>query len=404
MTSRQAVRNLSILLTAAYFVSYLTRVNYGAVISEIVAAEGIRKSVASLALTGSAVTYGLGQLISGYLGDRIEPKKMVFCGLCITILMNLSIPLCRSVAPMVILWSINGYAQSLMWPPLVRLMAAFLSDEDYRHTCVRVSGGSAAGTMVVYLVSPLLIHLSGWRSVFIASAAAGGLMLLIWLRRCPLLPAGVTCESSTGSSVDHPFRFSVLLVTIMFCILLEGMLREGITTWMPSFISESFHLSSSISILTGVVLPLFTILMYNLTGIIYEKLIPHAIRLSALIFLIGSGAALLLTHFMTTSIPLSVLLSAVIVGAMHGISLLLTCMVPPFFASHGKVSFISGLLNASTYVGSAISNYGLAFFAEHRGWNSTVYLWGGVALVGGLLCLFVSRRWTIFTKSTAASK
>lgn len=69
------------------------------------------------------------------------------------------------------------------------------------------------------------------------------------------------------------------------------MLREGITAWMPSFISESFHLSSSISILTGVILPLFTIFMYNLTGVIYEKAVPNAIRLSALLFLTASGAA-----------------------------------------------------------------------------------------------------------------
>ena len=123
---------------------------------------------------------------------------------------------------------------------------------------------------------------------------------------------------------------------------------------MPSFISESFHLSSSISILTGVILPLFSILIYNVTGVIYEKAISNVLRLSAL----------LLARFMTASAPLSILLSAVIVGSMHGISLLMTCMVPPVFACHGKVSFISGLLNASTYAGSALSSCGIAFFCR----------------------------------------
>ena len=40
-----------------------------------------------------------------------------------------------------------------------------------------------------------------------------------------------------------------------------------------------------------------------------------------------------------------------------------------------KISLISGLLNACTYVGSAISTYGIGYFAEHIGWNSTVLLW-----------------------------
>lgn len=374
LTSRQSVRSLTMLLTDVYFVSYLTRVNYGAVVSEIVAVEGIRKSAASLALTGSAVTYGAGQLVSGCLGDRIEPRRMVCCGLCITILANLSIPMCHTVAPMAAVWTVNGFAQSLMWPPLVRLMTAFLSEEDYRRTCVQVSGGSAAGTAAVYLAAPLLIQLSGWRSVFIVSAAAAGLMLLVWLRRCPRLPAEDGHDFPGNSCPRQAFRFSGLLAVIMVCILLEGMLREGITAWMPSFISESFHLSSSISILTGVILPLFSILIYNVTGVIYEKAISNVLRLSALIFLAGGGAALLLARFMTASAPLSILLSAVIVGSMHGISLLMTCMVPPVFACHGKVSFISGLLNAATYAGSAIFNYSIAVFAEGFGWSRTVSL------------------------------
>lgn len=374
LTSRQSVRSLTMLLTAVYFVSYLTRVNYGAVVSEIVAVEGIRKSAASLALTGSAVTYGAGQLVSGCLGDRIEPRRMVCCGLCITILANLSIPMCHTVAPMAAVWTVNGFAQSLMWPPLVRLMSSLLSAEDYQRTCVQVSGGSAAGTAAVYLAAPLLIQLSGWRSVFIVSAAAAGLMLLVWLRRCPRLPTEDGHDFPGNSCPRQAFRFSGLLAVIMVCILLEGMLREGITTWMPSFISESFHLSSSISILTGVILPLFSILIYNVTGVIYEKAISNVLRLSALIFLAGGGAALLLARFMTASAPLSILLSAVIVGSMHGISLLMTCMVPPVFACHGRVSFISGLLNAATYVGSAISNYGIAVFAEGFGWSRTVSL------------------------------
>lgn len=41
LAARQSVRSLTMLLTAVYFVSYLTRINYGAVISEIAAAGGI---------------------------------------------------------------------------------------------------------------------------------------------------------------------------------------------------------------------------------------------------------------------------------------------------------------------------------------------------------------------------
>ena len=49
------------------------------------------------------------------------------------------------------------------------------------------------------------------------------------------------------------------MALVMVAIVLQGALRDGVTTWMPSFISETFHLSSEVSILSGVCLPLFAI-------------------------------------------------------------------------------------------------------------------------------------------------
>ena len=43
-----------------------------------------------------------------------------------------------------------------------------------------------------------------------------------------------------------------MLAIIMLAIMMQGILRDGITTWMPSYISETFHLASSVSILTGI--------------------------------------------------------------------------------------------------------------------------------------------------------
>ena len=52
---------------------------------------------------------------------------------------------------------------------------------------------------------------------------------------------------------------------IMIAIVLQGMLRDGVTTWMPSLIGETYNLGSSIAILTSVVLPIFSILSFSLT-------------------------------------------------------------------------------------------------------------------------------------------
>lgn len=72
---------ISLLLSMTYFVSYLTRINYGAVILEMETRLGISNTLLSMAVSGSTVTYGFGQIISGIFGDRIAPKKLIVGGL-----------------------------------------------------------------------------------------------------------------------------------------------------------------------------------------------------------------------------------------------------------------------------------------------------------------------------------
>lgn len=54
-------RSIMLLFSGVYFVSYLTRINYAAVISAIIADEKISASYAAVAVTGAFVTYGAGQ-------------------------------------------------------------------------------------------------------------------------------------------------------------------------------------------------------------------------------------------------------------------------------------------------------------------------------------------------------
>ncbi|MBE6673147.1 MAG: MFS transporter, partial [Ruminococcaceae bacterium] len=61
ISDKKAVNRLALLFTLMYMVSYITRINYGAVISEMVKDTGYSKSMLSMALTGSFITYGVGQ-------------------------------------------------------------------------------------------------------------------------------------------------------------------------------------------------------------------------------------------------------------------------------------------------------------------------------------------------------
>jgi len=382
---------LIFLFSVMYFTSYISRINFGAVLLEMVRAEGFLKSDVSLAVTASFITYGAGQLVSGYMGDRINPKLLMLGGLLLTALMNLCIPFCPTPGMMVGIWAVNGFAQSFMWPPLVKIMTGLFDDETYRIATVRVSWGSSIGTIAVYLLSPLFISTVGWRGMFFFSFGMCIIMAFVWMLALRNTDTSVSAKSNSAeasSERKNPFS-GFALVAIVVAIICQGALRDGITTWMPTYIAEVYDLGSSISILTGVILPIFSIICFRATLWLRNSKVRNELTLSAYIFVVGVAAAVLLAFLSSGSAALSVFLSATLTGAMHGVNLLLVCMVPMYFKN---TSTASGVLNSFTYLGSALSTYGIALISESFGWNVTIWVWASLALFGGLLCAAATRR------------
>ena len=384
---------LALLLSCTYMVSYITRINYGAIISEMEAATAFPRNLLSMALTGSFITYGIGQIVSGFLGDRFSPKGMITCGLSVTILMNLLVPLCRDPYQMLAVWCVNGFAQSFMWPPLVRLMTILLSEEEYKSVSTKVSWGSSVGTILVYLIAPAIISLWGWRGVFMASAACGVVMLVVWRWVAPDIRLEATVKKGEKKKGNVAAFFSPLIAGIMAAIVLQGMLRDGVTTWMPTYISDTYHLSTVISILTGVILPIFSILCVQISAKVYTKALTNPVACAGAFFCGGTLSALGLFFLTEQNAAASVLLSAILTGCMHGVNLMFITMLPPFFKRYDAVATASGLLNSCTYVGSAISTYGIAVLSANIGWQSTILIWVAIAAIGGMLCLICIRPW-----------
>jgi len=159
---------------------------------------------------------------------------------------------------------------------------------------------------------------------------------------------------------------------------------------------DTFGLSSSLSILTGVILPLFSILSFQAASAIYQRWLRNDMTCAAVIFSAGCISALVLYLTNAGSMALTILCLALLVGCMHGVNFVLICMVPPYFAGYGRVSLVSGILNSCTYVGSALSTYGIAVFSQLFGWQATIGLWAIIAALGMGICVALTRKWQRF--------
>jgi OPA family glycerol-3-phosphate transporter-like MFS transporter len=182
----------------------------------------------------------------------------------------------------------------------------------------------------------------------------------------------------------------------MLGIILQGSLRDGVTTWMPSYLTESFGLTESGSIAITVVLAVLSMVSFYAFNMLYEKLV-HDEALSAAIIFVGSAVSSAALYFADRyrSVIVTTAMMALIVACMHGVNLMFISVTPKRFAPIGRISTFSGVLNSCTYVGAALSTYLFAKVAETDGLGSSfnIILWTAVSAVGVIISVLAAFGW-----------
>lgn len=377
---------LTLLCAAVYFAGYMTRQGVTVCLAEMIAAEAFTKQELTACTIGLFIVYGAGQIVSGWLGDRINPVMLMGVGLSVSATINLFVPFVTSGVLLCVLWCINGFCQALLWPPMARIMIRLLGDR-YMRSCAHVFFGSSLATMLLYLLSPVVIKYFNWQTVFYISFTIGIVAAAIWF----ISMRGVRLEAESvpkpvGKKLAVP-KMPASIAVIMLCIVAMGMLRDGITTWLPVYIMDTFELSSSSSIMSSVVLPIFSVVCYELTAWLYGKRFKNEMLCVAVEFGIAAIALCILPYVFDSSRFAAVLLPAIVVGCMHGTNCMLTAAVPARFGKSGGVAFYSGLLNFASYVGAAISTYGISEISDGIGWHSVTVIWAAVGIAGTLLAI-----------------
>ena len=399
-----AAQKIAYFLAAVYFTSYCMRVNLAVMLVKICSEMQVEKSALAIVITGLTVAYGAGQVVSGFLGDRLKPYHIIPAGLSLAVLCNVGIFFSTTIPAMTVIWSVNGFAHALLWPPIVRLMSTYLPAKDYSFAAVRVNQGSSIATVSLYLFCPLLLGFMEWRTIMLLCAAWGAVMVALWFILYPRVFTNAV-EQEEKPQVPAPEQKALpvplyifgAIALIMPGNMLQGMLRDGVTNWMPSFLLETFGLSEENSIISTVILAIFTMISYSAFRALQQRFFKNEVTCAATIFA-GSAivcAILFVVNLFAPAAALipSLILMALTVAAMHGINLMLISIVPRRFVVFGKVSTYSGILNASTYVGAALSTYGFAALAETFDWNFTILTWVIISLVGAVVCFFGARIW-----------
>ena len=398
-----------------YFVSYFSRKDFAAAMAAMLSANEIDRTIAGLVGTAMFVFYGVGQLLSGYLGDRIKPQYLITFGLATTGVCNLLMPILPETA-MIVVWGVNGLAQAMLWPPIVKILSSYLDNKTYVTAHLAVTCAAHVATILLYVYVPVCLAVMSWKLVFISAsvlAFVAGLIFVITLRF--ILPKDVRDESveatsrvakcgiegqlnGNSGSLIKTFRSSGIF-TIFVCIVICGFLRDGIESWLPTLYSEAFGRDASESTLLSVILPVFSVISIAIVTALHKRrLFCNEVMGAAVLFALSLLCAVPLVF--TVSLDgnvfavISLFLTALICAAMHGVNFLLISCLPGRFANTGRAATVSGVCNSCVYIGAAISTYGIAVISEAKGWSMTIGTWIALCAVGILFAVISYRKYS----------
>lgn len=189
------------------------------------------------------------------------------------------------------------------------------------------------------------------------------------------------------------------LVWLIVPTALHGGLKDGVTSWVPSMIQQSFGVSPSFSAAVSTALPIVNLTGAYIAGWLDRRVFHNELKTSASLFALAVACLAGLPLAVAHSLVVSVLLLALVTASMLGINTMFINIMPVRAGRKGGAAVLSGSLNAVTYFGAAVATWCIGNAAGDFGWNAVFLLWLGMAILALVVSLLVAGRWAGFTAS-----
>ena len=193
-----------------------------------------------------------------------------------------------------------------------------------------------------------------------------------------------------------PVSISSGLLIIVIPSFLHGMMRDGITNWVPTMITEEYGVLPSFSVFLTVVLPIFNAFGAYIITPLYRKLGCNEMKTAGICGIFALIPMMLLLFIGKIPVIVSIILLALTTMSMYSLNYLIISRVPVRFAENGHTSSVTGLLNSFAYIGCAVSSYGFGAVSQKAGWSAVIVIWIISALLTSLFAFLSNKKWNKF--------
>lgn len=402
--SQRSQKILIFLSWLMYTSAYLGRYSYNSNINPIMTDFGVNHAGAGLVTTCFFFAYGAGQVVNGLLCKRYNKKYVLSIAMIISSAINIAFFIGVDFALVKYMWFVNGAVQSVLWSSLILSLSENLDSDNLKKAILVMSTTVAIGTFLSYGGSAFFVHIGNYRFSFLMGGAVTALVGITWLvmyGRIAKERNELSAENSETVSDDNPIGKTagggvIAVISILaFFAVINNLVKDGLNTWVPSILKESYGLDDSLSILLTLVLPVLGVF-----GATFAMFMSHKLKSYVSICGISFAGAMIfvlavILLFKTTYWLPIILCFGVVVLAMHAINNVITSMAPLYMRDKVNSGMVAGVLDGFCYAGSTVSSYGLGVIADKYGWSPVFYLFlslMGVSVVVSIVYRIVTRK------------
>ena len=265
---------------------------------------GLSFTQAGTLSAASTLTYALMQIPSGYVADRIGPRRLFVVGLIGANVLAFVFALLDDFWLFFVNQAVTGVLRALVFAPgLLLIMALFPPQRRATAMGLFVAGGFSS-SVLLNLFGPLLVGPVGWRHLFMIFAAGGVVVCLAYWRFGAPAPVRTTAPVPLRQALDL-FRYPQMwLIGGIQYVRLAVFI--GISFWLPSFLVDERHRSLQLAGVIVAIAAAITAPSNFLGGYISDRL------RSPYLVIGGSLAAIAITTFLMARVHDIVLLIVVI--------------------------------------------------------------------------------------------
>lgn len=380
----------------AYTSSYFGKLSYSANINQIEDFFNISHGQSGLVGTLLFISYGVFQIINGFLVKRYNIRFVVAFGLFTSGVINLLVGISTNFVVVTVLWFFNGIALSFLWTAVIRILAETLTKEYMAKSSVVIGTTVPMGTLVVYGLSALFVELGVFRAIFYFSGIAMPIIAIIWFVFLPKVTSKIPKEAEKETKAEMlkvskaEIKGVYLSVFCFFAIAVcVNLIKDGLNTWAPVIFKNEYGISGSLSIILTLALPCIAV-FGNLFAVTLHKKIPDFVTQVAIMFVLSGALVGVVLFALDFKILFLTIICFVLIFLMiSSCNSVVTSVFPLFMKARINSGKIAGLTNGFCYLGSALSSYVLGAIAENFGWTIVFYVILGV-------CAFVALIWMIY--------